>query len=122
VIIGILGTLGTNHHAAVRESALNEQAVTKLVLLQSAQKSYYLETNTYYPSVGSEDDEVTISQNLRVLLPTGSSQVWDYLCDNTGCVQATRVRGVARTWRLCITQEEPEEADTCPSQGGSGCP
>ena len=122
MILGILLTLAVIYHTGSKEDIFDQEVISKLVLLQSAEKNYYLELGTFYPSTGDEDGEAAITQNLKVFLPAGANRVWDYLCEDSGCLQALRNGGDARSWRMCISEPNPVAGDTCPDQGGTNCP
>jgi prepilin-type N-terminal cleavage/methylation domain-containing protein len=123
VIIGILLTIAIPKFSWRKERVLDDDAVISLKQMNSAEKFYYLEhhidTDSYYPDTGLEDNIDNINQNLKLDL---NEDNWDYLCTDTGCVQATRTGADARTWRMCVDDEEPVSGDTCPSQGGTACP
>ena len=116
VIIGVIATLGITHYAASRELIYNQEAIAKLKLLQGAQRSYFLDMNEYYPAAGSEPDEVTINQNLRVLLSANANRIWDYEVWSSGCSRATRNGHDGRSWFLTIGDADGEP------DSGAGCP
>ncbi len=118
LIVGILMIIAIPKFSSVKEKDIIVEAEAGLRQLSAAEKFYYLEKDEYYPSSGSETNIDNINQNLKLEL---KENFWDYLCDNAGCVQASRIGG-SKDFRLCITEEDPVEDDVCPSQGGSACP
>ncbi len=119
IIIGILAAIALPNFAPVREYALDKEASASLKLVQAAEKIYKMENDFYYPYSAAvrvqQTDIPTINTNLKLYLPTGSSQKWSYTCDSGGCSDATRYSGPNnRTWRLRITDSDATANVTCP--------
>lgn len=116
IIIGILASLGIPNYRKTKEYALNKEAISNLKLIQAAEKGYYLDMNTYYPSSASESDIANINSNMKVSLPSGSNRSWDYTVWSTGCSRATRNGDDGRSWYLTIDDVAGEP------DAGTGCP
>ncbi|MDD4980882.1 MAG: prepilin-type N-terminal cleavage/methylation domain-containing protein [Candidatus Omnitrophica bacterium] len=127
IIIGIIASLYLSSFGTTKEGVLDKEAISNLKLLQVMEKTYEMDTDTYYPaSEGSVSDIVTINNNLHLSLPAGSGRSWDYEVWSTGCVQATRKGDDERSWYFkieddgstanCATDGEPNKDDcyTCP--------
>lgn len=112
IIIGILATLAATNFGKAKEDVLDKEAISKLALLQSAQKDYYLDMNSYY----SSSDISNINSNLKVSLPSGVNQSWNYTVYNTGCSQATRNGGDRRTWYFSIA-DNGSDITNCAADG-----
>jgi len=115
-IISILATLGFVNYIAIREKNLDKDAHSSLKLLCAAEKSYEMDWNTYYPSVGSQSDIPIINSNLKVSLSNAANRGWNYTVWSTGCSRATRNVTGGRSWFLIIN-----DADETPDSG-AGCP
>ncbi|MFC1658105.1 type II secretion system protein [Candidatus Omnitrophota bacterium] len=115
VVLGVLFTIGIFHYSTARELIFDQEVASKLKVLQSAQKSYFLDTNSYYPAAGSETSELLITDNLKVILDN-SRRVWDYTVWDNGCSRATRNGSNGRSWFLTIddADEEPDSGAGCP--------
>ena len=115
IVIGLLATLTIPHFGWRRERSLDDEAEAGLKQMNAAEKFYHLEhAENYYPATDSQTDISSINLNLKLDLREDS---WDYLCTDSGCVQATRKDAGARTWRMCIDEPEPVADQTC-----STCP
>jgi prepilin-type N-terminal cleavage/methylation domain-containing protein len=115
VIIGILGTISVSHYVAAREQAYDKEAIIVLKILQAAEKTYYVDMNSYYPSNGSISTIADIISNLKVSISLGSPVRWNYTVFSSGCSQATRNVSGGRSWFLTINDTDGE-----PNVGG-GC-
>ncbi|MCX5705523.1 MAG: hypothetical protein NTZ92_05665 [Candidatus Omnitrophica bacterium] len=93
-----------------KERNLDREASVYLKMLQQAEKTRKLESGTYY---GDQSDTATINSNLRIMLPTIASN-WNYTVKSTGCVQAVRNGGDARSWNLIITNNAAPASGLCP--------
>lgn len=120
IIIGILSTLSISYYTAAKENVADREAASALKNIQVAEKSYFLDTGTYYPPAGSENTIGTINANLKLALPTAATRNWDYAAWSTGCARATRVGG-GRSWFLTITDGSAGGTDGEPDSG-AGCP
>lgn len=116
IIIGILAAIALPNFSKSKEGALDKEAIANLKLIQAAEKIYQMETNNYYPSSGSQSDIATINDNLKLVLPAGSSRSWNYQVWSTGCGRATRNGGDGRSWYLAISDADGEP------DSGAGCP
>ena len=106
IIIGILVGLAIPNFTKSRERALDKEAQTVLILIQSAEKMYYMKDGTsYYPSAANTSVSVnSINVSLRLNLFSAS---WDYGI-NTGAdtaYTATALRKDTsaewiRTWEI----------------------
>jgi type IV pilus assembly protein PilE len=123
VIISILGTLAIPAYQRAMEMTFDNQVKANLKLIVSAEKTYYLDTNSYYTTVGSQPDAILgINNALALALDAGDNRKWDYYvsADNPGweCAQASRTNspnGYFREWHLRFA-DDPQE----PTSGG--CP
>ena len=116
-IIGILASLAIVNYAKTKEYALDKETISNLKLIQVAEKGYYLDMSTYYPSSTSESNIANINDNLKVSLSSGSNQSWNYTVWSTGCSRATRNGGDGRSWYLTIADlaGDPDAGAGCPS-------
>ena len=86
VIIGVLATLGFRQYMPVRESALSREAVANLRLIRAAERIYRMETTTYYPATGTENNIGNINNNLKLSLTTNN---WGYSITTTNAAPPT---------------------------------
>lgn len=123
ILIGIVFGITLPNFNKMKEDNQDKKATSNLRLMQAAEKFYYVENSTYYPSAGTQADIATINTNLKLSLPTnldcnnGTSYCWNYLVKNTGCVQATRNGGNNQQWYFLITDD-----DTTPKPNPGTCP
>lgn len=112
IIIGILAVLGVSQYFAVREKVLDKEAVSNLKIIQIAEKSYYMDTGSFYPPSGSTSDIPTINRDLKIFL---NGRNWTYQVWSTGCARATRP-GSGRSWFLAVNDSggEPDLGSGCP--------
>jgi type II secretory pathway pseudopilin PulG len=113
IIIVILVTLSILTFGSGKEGVYTKEAIYNLKLLQAAERSYRVDMGTYYPSSGTVSVVDTINDNLGLALPAASSRIWNYAVKDTGCVQATRNGGDARSRYLDATSLDPSTG-TCP--------
>jgi len=116
IIIGILASLAIVNYAKTKEYVLDKEAISNLKLIQVAEKGYYFDMNTYYPSSASESNIANINDKLKVSLPSGSNRSWNYTVWSTGCSRATRNGGDGRSWYLTIADlgGDPDAGAGCP--------
>ena len=107
-IVGMLITLAIANFARNKESDYDTEAEGCLRQLNAAERLYYLKNGSYYSSGVISD----LNDNLKLDLPTGSSRLWNYSSDSSGCVQAIR-NGGSRTWRMMIDEDDPVAGATC---------
>ncbi|OGX14924.1 MAG: hypothetical protein A2166_03525 [Omnitrophica WOR_2 bacterium RBG_13_41_10] len=119
VVIGILATLAINNYSSMREKILDNEAKANLKLIRAAEKSYYLDVGTYYPVSDGDvvSDIALINQNLKVFLPAGSNQSWNYEVFSNDCYMAVRNGGDGRIWLFSSVSPEPQ---ACPA-GSCDC-
>ncbi|MEW6100746.1 MAG: type II secretion system protein [Candidatus Omnitrophota bacterium] len=116
IVIGILSTLGISHYGSFRERTLDREAQANLRLIVAGEKIYRMENSTqsYYASANITD----INFNLKLLLNSGASRVWDYATtgNNTACCgRAVRFNGPdSRSWRLRCAEADPVANGACP--------
>ncbi len=110
LIVGILVAIAIPNFGQNREANIDNEALVILDIMNAAERFYYIKMGSYYPSSGSESDINNINQDLKLDL---SEINWDYLCENTGCVQATRIGGDGRSWHMQIDDEEATSG-ACP--------
>ena len=111
IIIVVLAAFTIPNFGGRKEDTLDNEAFGVLKQMNAAEKFYYLEMDNYYPSSGDESDISTINQNLKLADITENN--WDYLCNDTGCAQATRVGADSRIWHMEITHGDPVSG-ACP--------
>lgn len=116
VIVGILATIGLVQYGSYRENALDKDAIANLKLIRSAERIYFMESSTYYPSSGSVDTISSINDNLRLDITNSTTRKWNYQVWSTGCARATRNVDGGRSYSLAIndTDGEPDLAAGCP--------
>lgn len=117
IIVGVLGTLGITNYMAAKEKALDKEAISNLKLIQSAEKIYQMETDTYYPDTppDPQTDIAEINDNLKLSLKADVNRNWNYSVNGLGCGQATRNGGDARSFFLTIGDVDGEpNSGTCP--------
>ncbi|MFA5155959.1 MAG: type II secretion system protein [Candidatus Omnitrophota bacterium] len=106
VIISVLGTLAVPAFMRSMEMTYDNNAKADLKLLSSAEKTYYIDMNSYYvsPYNDSQPQELILDLNnvLGLGLPAGANRKWNYETDTSGCVWATRYGGDSRTWHMAI--------------------
>lgn len=111
IIVGILATIGFVNYSGIKEEALDKEAKANLQLLKAAEKSYLMDTGSWYPSDADNEANITlINRNLKLSLPAGSNRQWNYMVwgnASYGCVQANRNGGNQREWSLPQLGEEP---------------
>lgn len=110
IIIVILTTIAISNFDSRKEQAFNKEVMISLGQMSAAEKLCYVERDEYYPSAGNESNINNINDNLKLDLVEDN---WDYSCDSTGCVQAARIGGDARSWRLRINEGD-SVSGTCP--------
>ena len=115
IILSVFATLAIRHYAAARENALDKEAISNLKLLNAAQKSYFLDIGTYFPSAGSTSNIGAINSAFKLLIPASANRYWNYQVWSTGCCQATRNGADNRSWHMSIN-----DADGIPD-AGAGC-
>jgi prepilin-type N-terminal cleavage/methylation domain-containing protein len=93
IVLGVLATLGITHYGGIREMALEREARANLQLLRAAQRSYFMDTGSYYPANTTQQDDIgLINQNLKLSLTVGANRQWNYVVfgQADGCVEAIR--------------------------------
>lgn len=114
VIVGILATLGVVNHGQIREQSLDREAQTMLQMVQTAEITRRLETNTFTNCA----DTATCNTNLGLQLPTAATRNWNYLVNGatalTFCGRATRNNGGARTWHIDHDDAQASVGAACP--------
>ena len=110
IISVVLATIVISNFNSRKEQAFDKEATISLGQMSAAEKLCYVERDAYYPGAGNESNINNINDNLKLDLVEDN---WDYKCDSTGCVQATRIGGVLRNWRLRINEGDPVSG-TCP--------
>ena len=110
IIIGVLATLGITHLGSYRERLFDEEAEASLRLIHAAERIYFMEIQSYYPSAGSESGVANINLNLRLDLNTTN---WNYTTWDTGCGQAVRAGDDGRIWHMCISGETDPASGSC---------
>jgi len=113
IIIGILASLAIPNFGKIKENALDKEAISNLKLIQVAEKGYYYDMGSYYPSSGSASTIANINSNLKLSLTTKN---WIYEVWSTGCGRATRNVTGGRSWYLTITDlaGDPVAGALCP--------
>ena len=112
VIIGILAALAIPNYVNTREKALDKEAVAGVKLIRAADRQYYVQNETYFPSSGTAT-LADINGNLSIAL-TGTTWTYSLTRLGTGGINATAVRNGNRTW--WVTNDSAEPVCT-----GAGC-
>lgn len=126
VIIGILGSIAIPQFLVTQERALNNEAISNLWLIRSAERVRRMETNNYFASAGgtAQAHIISINTNLRLDINAGAQRSWNYITTATAgtdcCAQATRNGGDGRTYRFRIAVGGVP-GDAAPVAGGT-CP
>jgi prepilin-type N-terminal cleavage/methylation domain-containing protein len=114
LIIGVLAVLFLPNFRPARESALDDEVRANLKLIQSAEKVYKLDYNTYYPADDTTDNIADINQYLKLALPRPVPLIWNYTITADAAnfnVVATRnipdASRYGRSWQTDRTLEEP---------------
>lgn len=113
VIIGILATFALPQYAKVKERALDNEAKANIVMIQSAEKLFKIESNFFYDSGSSQPTSISnINSNLNLSLPDDAARKWDYFAKKNNlsvsvCVQATRNGDDFRSWSMSDTDNFP---------------
>ena len=104
IIIGILAGLAIPNYVNTREKALDKEAVAGVKLIRAADRQYYVQNETYFPSSGTAT-LADINGNLSIAL---SGATWTYSLTRLGGggINATAVHS-GRTWWVTNDTAEP---------------
>ena len=104
VIIGILASLAIPNYMNTREKALDKEAVAGVKLIRAADRQYYVQNETYFPSSGTAT-LADINGNLSIAL---SGATWTYSLTRLGGggINATAVHS-GRTWWVTNDTADP---------------
>ena len=105
IIISIIFGMAMPGFNKMKEDNKDKKATSNLRLMQAAERFYYVENSTYYPSAGTQTVIATINTNLKLSLSTTDTD-WNYLVKSTGCVQATRNGDDSRIWYFLVTDTD----------------
>jgi len=76
IIIGILAAFAAPQFAAVKQKALDKEAIANLQIIRAAQRAYKIDMGSYYSG-----DVLGINTNLKLDLPTTWNGFWTYTTD-----------------------------------------
>ena len=103
IIVGILAAISIPQYTRARERAMDKQAQAILTLIRAAERSYFMETGLYYPTISTTEVRL-INEHLGLdLIDDGK---WGYSATNAEGfkVELSRSRGgYPRTWTINST-------------------
>ena len=120
IILGVLVTLGLPGYIRLKERSLGQEAIGNLRLIASAERSYFVERNHYYPLNDTVSDIGLINDNLWLSL---SETNWDYSIsdsDSGGAIFTATADRTSGPYEDCIyivdnsDPENPTPNASCP--------
>ena len=111
VIIGILASLAIPNYVNTREKAMDKEAIAGVKLIRAANRQYYVQNDSYFPSSGTESGLANINGNLSIVL-SGTNWAFSIAHQASGGFNATAVRS-GRTWWVINDTADPVCTGTC---------